>query len=93
MILTFRDKRTGLLFEGVAPKGFPPKLAMVARRKLVMLDVARSLEDLLVPPGNRLHALSRDRDGSHAIRVNDQYRICFRWTAVGVTDVELVDYH
>jgi proteic killer suppression protein len=93
MILSFKDRRTRVLYEGAVPKGFPAGVATVTRRKLAMLDVAIRLDDLRAPPGNRLHALAADRAGSHAIRVNDQYRICFVWTAEGPTDVELVDYH
>lgn len=62
-------------------------------RKLHMLDAATELEDLRVPPGNRLEALKGDRAGQHSIRVNDQWRICFRWTDAGAEDVEIVDYH
>ena len=65
----------------------------VARRKLRQLEIAGRLEDLCVPPGNRLEPLRGDREGQHSIRVNDQYRICFRWTTAGPEDVEIVDYH
>ena len=65
----------------------------VARRKLRQLQVAGRLEDLRVPPGNRLEALAGKRQGLHSIRVNDQFRVCFRWTAAGPADVEIVDYH
>jgi proteic killer suppression protein len=65
----------------------------VARRKLRQLEIAGRLEDLKVPPGNRLEALKGSRAGQHSIRVNDQYRICFRWTEAGPEDVEIVDYH
>lgn len=65
----------------------------VARRKLRQLQIATRLDDLRVPPGNRLEALHGDRFGQHSIRVNDQYRVCFRWTAAGAEDVEIVDYH
>jgi proteic killer suppression protein len=65
----------------------------VVRRKLRQLEIAGCLEDLRVPPGNRLEALKGDRAGQHSIRVNDQFRICFRWTAAGPIDVEIVDYH
>lgn len=65
----------------------------VARRKLRQLQIAEHLADLRVPPGNRLEALHGDRTGQHSIRVNDQYRICFRWTPVGAEDVEIVNYH
>lgn len=64
-----------------------------AERKLVMLDAAKVLQDLRSPPGNKLHALTDDRDGQHAIRINDQYRICFIWTVAGPEKVEITDYH
>jgi proteic killer suppression protein len=65
----------------------------IARRKLRQLQIAGRMDDLRVPPGNRLEALKGDRAGQYSIRVNDQYRICFRWTAAGAADVEIVDYH
>lgn len=65
----------------------------VARRKLRQLEIAGSIEDLRVPPGNRLEALRGDRLGEHSIRINDQWRVCFRWTKSGAADVEIVDYH
>ena len=65
----------------------------IARRKLEWLDSAGSLEDLRVPPGNRLEALKGNRRGQHSIRINDQYRVCFTWTDAGPTDVEITDYH
>lgn len=71
----------------------PRELWTVSIRKLEYMDSADALEDLRVPPGNRLEALSGRREGQHSIRVNDQYRICFRWTPDGPADVELVDYH
>lgn len=64
-----------------------------ARRKLVMLDNAAELNDLKTPPGNKLHPLKKDREGQHAIWVNDQFRLCFRWTDAGPEDVEITDYH
>lgn len=68
-------------------------IAAVARRKLRQLDIAERLEDLRVPPGNRLEALKGNRAGQYSIRVNDQFRLCFRWTGAGAEDVEIVDYH
>ena len=68
-------------------------IAVVARRKLRQLEVADRLDDLRVPPGNRLEAPKGDRAGQHSIRVNDQFRVCFRWTDAGAEDVEIVDYH
>lgn len=74
-------------------RGFPQNLIDVARRKLFMIDNAAELNDLRTPPGNRLEALRGDRRGQHAIRVNQQYRVCFRWSNGGADDVEIVDYH
>ena len=68
-------------------------IAVVARRKLRQLEIAGRLDDLRVPPGNRLEALKGDRAGQHSIRVNDQFRVCFHWTDRGTQDVEIVDYH
>lgn len=65
----------------------------MARRKLRQLEIASQLDDLRVPPGNRLEALKRDRVGQHSIRINDQFRLCFRWTGQGPEEVEIVDYH
>ncbi|MGZ5803478.1 MAG: type II toxin-antitoxin system RelE/ParE family toxin [Xanthobacteraceae bacterium] len=93
MIRDFRDRTTEAVFRGESPKGFPPDLVKVARRKLGYLDAALDLQDLRVPPGNRLEALVGDRRGQHSIRVNDQFRICFRWTHEGPTGVEITDYH
>jgi toxin HigB-1 len=75
------------------PKGFPSGLAKVARRKLVMVDAASVLEALKSPPGNRLESLKGNLAGTHSIRINDQWRIVFRWTKSGAEDVEIVDYH
>jgi proteic killer suppression protein len=75
------------------PKGFPAGIANVARRKLVQLNNAAVLDDLAAPPGNRLEALRGDRKGKHSIRINDQWRIVFRWTVTGPEEVEIVDYH
>jgi len=93
VIRSFRDKRVEVLALGKRPKGFPPDLVAPARRKLNWLDAAVSLRDLASPPGNRLEALSGDRQGQHSIRINDQWRICFRWSEGGAEDVEIVDYH
>jgi len=73
--------------------GRPANIAIVARRKLCQLEIAGRLDDLRVPPGNRLEALKGDRAGQHSIRVNDQFRACFRWMDTGAEDVEIVDYH
>jgi len=93
MIKAFRDKRTEAVFDGESPKGFPADLVKVARRKLRYLHAAVSLNELRSPPGNRLEALTGDREGQHSIRVNDQFRICFVWTTDGPTEVEITDYH
>jgi proteic killer suppression protein len=75
------------------PEGLSGEHISVARRKLGMLNAAPSLDALRIPPANRLEALKRDRKGQHSIRINDQWRICFRWTSSGPQDVEIVDYH
>jgi len=93
VIRSFKDSVTEAVFHGRCPKGFPADIFPVARRKLGMLDAAVSLNSLKVPPANRLEALKRDRAGQHSIRINDQWRICFRWTPSGPEDVEIVDYH
>lgn len=93
MIKSFADKRTRDLFVDGKAKRLPPELAKRAARKLEYIDLATRLDDLKVPPGNRLHALKDDRAGQHAIAVNDQWRICFRFVAGDAFDVELCDYH
>ena len=93
MILSFRDGTTEAVFNGKCPKGFPADLFRVTRRKLQAVNAADALDDLKAPPGNRLHALEEDRLGQHSIGVNDQFRICFRWTDAGPEDVEFADYH
>jgi proteic killer suppression protein len=93
MIRSFKDAATEALFNGEIGKGFPADLVKVARRKLGYLHAAKTLFDLRVPPGNRLEVLKGDRPGQHSIRVNDQFRICFVWTAVGPEAVEFADYH
>lgn len=92
MIVSFRDRDTERLAHGHRVKRFGGILS-VARRKLRQLQIAGVLEDLRVPPGNRLEALKGDRSGQHSIRINDQFRVCFRWTAAGAEDAEIVDYH
>jgi toxin HigB-1 len=94
MIRSFRGKFAEPILEGrIVPKGFPSNLAKVARRKLVMVDSAAFLEALNSPPGNRLEPLKGDLAGKHSIRINDQWRIVFRWTGAGPEDVEIIDYH
>jgi proteic killer suppression protein len=92
MILSFKGADTERLAQGWRVKRFV-SIESVARRKLRQLQIAGRLDDLRVPPGNRLEALKGDRVGQHSIRINDQYRVCFRWTAAGAEDVEIVDYH
>lgn len=93
MIRSFRDKVTEAIAAGRNPKGFPADLLKAARRKLFMIDNAASLADLRVPPANRLELLKGNRSGQYSIRVNDQFRFCFRWTEGNAEDVEIVDYH
>ena len=97
MIASFKDKATEDVFNGVsskeARKSCPRTLWKVAARKLDQLDSVATLDELRVPPGNRLEALSRDRNGEHSIRINDQYRICFIWSDAGPAQVEITDYH
>lgn len=92
MIKSFRCAETKAIYEGGKSRRFGNVQAIV-ERKLAMLDAAAALRDLVSPPGNRLEALKGDRAGQHSIRVNDQFRVCFRWTDSGPEDVEVVDYH
>lgn len=92
MIKSFRCTETQALYETGKSKRFGAILK-VATRKLTQLDAAATLEFLRSPPGNRLEALSGDRKGRYSIRINDQWRVCFRWTSSGPEDVEIVDYH
>lgn len=92
VIKTFKFADTEALSKGRRVKRFV-RIESVARRKLRQLQIAGRLEDLRVPPGNRLEALKGDRAGQHSIRVNDRFRVCFRWTVAGAEDVEIVDYH
>ena len=93
MIRSFRDRLTQDLAAGNTPRRIPRGLAERAVRKLFLLDTVTRLEDLGVPPGNRLEALGGDRRGQHSIRVNEQWRICFVWRDGDAYDVEFVDYH
>jgi proteic killer suppression protein len=94
VIKSYTGKFAEAILEGrEAPKGFPADLASVARRKLVMVNNAVRLDDLRSPPGNRLEALRGNLAGKHSIRINDQWRIVFRWAEGGPEDVEIVDYH
>lgn len=92
MIESFRCKETRQLWEVGKSRRFA-SISSVALRKLAMLDAAETLEDLRVPPANRLEALRGNRKGQHSIRANDQWRVCFRWENGRVHDVEIVDYH
>ena len=91
MIKTFRCAETEILFSGARVRRFV-NIEAVARRKLEMVAAAKKLQDLRIPPGNRLGALKGDRARQHSIRVNDQFRVCFRWND-GAENVEIVDYH
>ena len=93
VIRSFRDPATERLWSRQRVKTIDPRIGRTALRKLVMLDAAELLDDLRVPPGNRLEALRGDRAGQHSIRINQQWRICFTWTDAGPADVEIVDYH
>ena len=93
-IRSFKDKAAeAILADEPLPRSFPSQIARVARRKLVHLDAANELRDLAFPPGNRLETLRGDLAGRHSIRINDQYRIVFRWTDAGAEYVEIADYH
>ena len=93
MIRSYKDAKTETVASGKAPKGFPSDISRAAIRKLTMIENAVVLDDLRSPPGNRLEALKGDRQGQHSIRINDQWRIVFRWTERGPADVAIVDYH
>ena len=93
MIKSLKGKVAEAIAGGRGPKGFPPDLLVRAENKLAMIDAAATLEDLRSPPGNRLEALRGDRKGQHSIRINDQWRVCFKWTDNGPEDVEVCDYH
>lgn len=93
MIQSFADKITAAVFSGMEVRRLPREVQGTARRKLKLIDAAPSLDSLRVPPGNRLEPLKGDRKGQWSIRINDQWRICFRWTAADAFDVEIVDYH
>ena len=92
MIRSFKCSDSDALSKGDRVKRFA-SIAKIARRKLRQLEIAANLEDLRVPPGNRLEALKGDRTGQYSIRINRQWRICFRWTGAGAEDVEIIDYH
>jgi proteic killer suppression protein len=97
VIFSFKDEGTEDVFDGrdtkKARKACPQNLWRIARRKLDQINQAALLDDLRVPPGNRLEELKGDREGQHSIRINDQYRVCFTWAEGGTEEVEIVDYH
>jgi proteic killer suppression protein len=93
VIKSFRDKETEQLFSRQFSRRFPPGLHRASWKKLAVLDAAEQLDDLRIPPGNRLEKLAGNREGEYSIRINDQWRICFRWRAGNAYDVEIADYH
>jgi proteic killer suppression protein len=93
MIRSFADRETERIWIGLRSRRLPAEIQQKALVKLSMLNRAQTLDDLRVPPGNRLEALRGDRQGSHSIRINSQWRICFRWQDGGASNVEIVDYH
>ena len=93
MIRSFRDKRTETIYQGHRARGLAVEIQQRARRKLRMIDAATVIDDLRIPPSNRLEKLKGDRRGQHSIRINDQWRICFVWNDNSASDVEIVDYH
>ena len=93
MIINFADKETEKIYYQVYSRKYPREIQKIALRKLIMIDNALVINDLRVPPGNRLEKLSGDRDGQYSIRINDQYRICFKYSNGDFANVEIVDYH
>lgn len=93
MIKTFADKETEKLFRGMRPRRLPNEIWERAERKLLIINAAEELQELRVPPGNRLEKLKGDREGQHSIRINDQFRICFEWREGNAYEVEITDYH
>ena len=93
MIRSFRNKDTEAIWQRRYVKKLSPELSRLAHNKLVLINAAESINDLRVPPGNRLEKLVGSRAGQYSVRVNDQWRICFAWSASGAGNVELVDYH
>jgi proteic killer suppression protein len=93
VIQSFADEQTRKTWAREHVRQFGPKLQRAAQKKLRLLNAAETINDLRIPPGNRLEKLSGDRDGQHSIRINDQYRICFIWTSASPADVQIVDYH
>ena len=93
MIESFADKATAAVFQGLHVRRLPPEIQVIARRKLKLIDAVSRVEELRIPPGNRLEQLSGDRAGQWSIRINDQWRICFAWQDGKAMEVEIVDYH
>jgi len=93
VIESFADPETEKIFKGIVSRKLPLIIQKTARRKLIYLDDAEDLQDLYAPPGNRLEALHGDRAGQYSIRINDQWRICFKWAKGKARDIEIVDYH
>ena len=93
VIRSFRDSETERIFDGVRSRRFGPAVQRAAMRKMVIVDAAESLSDLRIPPGNRLEKLRGARSGQYSIRINDQWRLCFRWSRGDARDVEIADYH
>lgn len=93
MIKSFADKATAAIFSGVLVRKLPHDIQTIARRKLKLIDATSRVDELRIPPGNRLELLSGNRAGQWSIRINDQWRICFKWADGHAEDVEIVDYH
>ena len=93
MIKSFHDKETEKIFNRLFSRKLPQNIQHIARRKLVILDAAPELNELRIPPGNKLESLKRERKDQHSIRINDQWRICFNWKAGDAYNVEITDYH
>jgi proteic killer suppression protein len=93
VIATFACRATHLLWLGKRPPELPTTIQQTALRKLTQLQAATTLNDLRIPPGNRLQPLRGDRQGQHSVRINDQYRLCFRWVGREAFDIEITDYH
>lgn len=93
MIKSFADKATAAIFSGLLVRRLPHDIQAAARRKLKLIDAVSRIDELRIPPGNRLEQLSGDRAGQWSIRINDQWRICFQWDNGHATDVQIVDYH
>jgi proteic killer suppression protein len=93
MIRSFQDDDTRLVFERKQPRRLPADIVRRAHRKLLLLHHAHALDDLRAPPGNRLEKLVGDRTGQHSIRINDQWRVCFRWDCADALEVQITDYH